>query len=127
MLYVNEYLSVLRQYAVINGRTRRKTYWLFVLVNCVISALLAIVDTVLGLQISQDIGILSTIYSLALMIPGITVSVRRLHDTNRSGWWLLITFVPVIGWLLLLVFYCLKGSDGPNRYGADPLATTTLK
>lgn len=118
---MNDYLSVLKQYAVIKGRCRRKTFWIFVLINVLISVMLGIVDALLGLNIFQDEGLLSFIYSLAVLVPTITVSVRRLHDLDRSGWWLLLVLLPLIGSLLLLICFCFKGSQGPNRFGADPL------
>lgn len=118
---MNEYLSVLKQYAVIQGRCRRKTYWLFVLVNILVSVVLTVLDTVLGFNIWLDEGLLSTLYSLAILIPSITVSIRRLHDLDRSGWWLLLILLPFIGTLLLLIYFCFKGSEGPNRFGDDPL------
>ncbi|MEG3110203.1 DUF805 domain-containing protein [Pantoea sp. T14] len=118
---MNEYLSALKQYGVIQGRCRRKTYWLFVLVNILVSVVLTVLDTVLGFNIWLDEGLLSTLYSLAILIPSITVSIRRLHDLDRSGWWLLLILLPFIGTLLLLIYFCFKGSEGPNRFGDDPL------
>src|ERR1041385_4943195 len=101
---MNWYLAVLKKYAVFSGRARRKEYWFFVLFNIVISIALAIVDTMLGTGKATGIGVLTGIYTLAIIIPGIGVAARRLHDTSRSGWWLLIGFVPFIGGLVLLIF-----------------------
>ncbi|MFJ8793211.1 DUF805 domain-containing protein [Streptomyces sp. NPDC102462] len=111
---MNWYIEVLKKYAVFGGRARRKEYWMFALVNVVIAIVLAIVDAILGNQI------LSLIYTLAILLPGLGVSVRRLHDTGRTGWWLLIGIIPVVGFIVLLVFTVSEGTRGQNAYGADP-------
>jgi len=107
------YLDVLKKYAVFEGRARRKEYWMFFLFNIIIAVVLGIIDGILG------IGVLSAIYMLAVLVPGIAVTVRRLHDTGRSGWWILIGLVPIVG-LVLLVFMFLDGTPGPNKYGPSP-------
>ena len=109
------YLGVLKQYAVFDGRARRKEYWMFLLFNVVIVAALAIVGRVIGLD-----GTLRALYTLGVLIPGLAVSVRRLHDTGRSGWWLLVGFVPLVGWLIALYFMVQPGETAENRYGPDP-------
>ena len=109
------YLGVLKKYAVFDGRARRKEYWMFLLFNVVIVAALAIVGRVIGLD-----GTLRALYTLGVLIPGLAVSVRRLHDTGRSGWWLLVVFVPLVGWLIALYFLAQQGKTGQNRYGPDP-------
>src|SRR5690606_15114716 len=88
------YLKVIRNYVGFSGRARRKEYWMFVLINIVISIVLAMVDGMLGLKVGgeQGAGLLGLIYSLAILLPSIAVGVRRLHDTGRSGWWMLIAF-----------------------------------
>ena len=116
------YLAVLKKYAVFAGRARRKEYWFFVLFNIIISIVLAVVDTMVGTQTGMGIGILSTVYSLAVLIPAIAVSVRRMHDINKSGWWVLIVFVPFVGWLILLIMALIAGTTGDNAYGPDPKA-----
>lgn len=104
---------VLENYANFNGRARRAEYWNFVLVNIVISILLMVVDSVIGIQV------LSGIYSLALLIPSIAAAVRRLHDLDKSGWFLLLAFIPLVNiWLIVLL--ASEGTRGPNQYGADP-------
>ncbi|MFE8729916.1 DUF805 domain-containing protein, partial [Aeromonas hydrophila] len=97
---MNWYISVLKQYAVFNGRARRTEYWMFVLCNVVFMLLVGMVDRLIG----SDKEILSAIYSLAVLLPSLAVAVRRLHDTDRSGWWLLIGLIPVIGTLVLIYF-----------------------
>ena len=117
---MNYYLSVLKKYAVFNGRARRKEYWMFTLFSVIISIIFSIIDKSLNLYISQNMGILSSIYSLAVFLPSLGVGVRRLHDTNRSGWWLLIGLIPVIGAIVLIVFFCQYSSPGENSYGTNP-------
>jgi uncharacterized membrane protein YhaH (DUF805 family) len=110
------YLKVLKQYADFGGRARRKEYWMFVLFNVIIIVLLAAIDAALGTD-----GILMILYSLAVLIPSIAVAVRRLHDTGRSGWWVLIDFVPLlIGSIWLLVLMVLDSQPGENQYGPNP-------
>ncbi len=117
------YLKVLRQYADFEGRARRKEYWMFVLFNLVISFVLGFVDGMVGLKVGEaGVGVLSTLYSLAVLVPGIAVSVRRLHDIGKSGWMLLVAFIPCLGALILLFWVIKEGDKGPNAYGSDPKA-----
>lgn len=116
------YTDVLKKYAVFSGRARRKEYWMFTLVNVIISAVLSVLDTIIGTTNDTGNGLLSTLYGLAVLLPSIAVTVRRLHDTDRSAWWLLILLVPVIGWIVMVVFMVLEGNPGDNRYGPDPKA-----
>ena len=115
------YMQVLKKYAVFSGRARRKEYWFFILWYVVISIGLAIIDAVAGLRIG-DAGILQGLYALALLIPSLAVTVRRLHDTGRTGWWLLIILIPLIGLIVLLVFMFLDSEPGENAYGPSPKA-----
>lgn len=152
----------LKRYAEFGGRSRRKEYWMFFLFTIIVSVVLGIIDGVLGLTLgggdgatatAASTGVLGGIFSLATIVPSIAVGVRRLHDTDRSGWWLLIPvgllilglvlggalggaagggmmglgagfglgiLGAVVGGLVLLVFYCLEGTRGPNRFGPDP-------
>ena len=122
---MNWYLEVLKKYAVFSGRARRKEYWFFVLFNIIISIVLAVIDGVTGsFSPEAGMGLLGGIYTLAVLIPGIAVSVRRLHDTERSGWWLLIALVPLIGPIVLLVFMVQDSKSGQNQYGANPKEAT---
>jgi len=115
------YLEVLKKYAVFGGRARRKEYWYFVLFNIIVSMVLTAIDGVTGsLSPQAGIGLLSGIYSLAVLIPSIAVSVRRLHDIDRSGWWLFIVLVPLIGAIILLVFAVQDSKPGANRFGENP-------
>jgi uncharacterized membrane protein YhaH (DUF805 family) len=114
------YLAVLKKYAVFNGRARRKEYWIFYLVNVLIIIGLVLLDGLLGLPQAADLGPLSGLYLILVLLPAIAVGVRRLHDTGRSGWWLLLSIVPIIGPLVLLVFYVQDSTPGDNKYGANP-------
>lgn len=115
------YLKVLRQYADFAGRARRKEYWMFTLVNVIISIVLASIDSMLEISV-LTVGILGLLYSLTVLLPNLAVSVRRLHDTGRSGWWLLIGLIPLIGTIVLIVFFATEGERQPNAYGPDPKA-----
>jgi len=118
---VSWYLDVLKKYAVFGGRSRRKEYWYFVLFTVLISIVLSIIDAVLGTPGAEGgAGLLSGIYSLAVLIPSLAVSIRRLHDTGRSGWWILISLVPLIGTIVLLVFTVQDSQPGDNEYGPNP-------
>ncbi|WP_447778929.1 DUF805 domain-containing protein [Aeromonas veronii] len=115
---MNWYISVLKQYAVFSGRARRTEYWMFVLCNVIVMLLLGMVDKLIG----GDNELISSIYSLAVLLPSLAVAARRLHDTDRSGWWLLLGLIPIIGTLVLIYFMVCNGQQGPNRFGDDPKA-----
>jgi uncharacterized membrane protein YhaH (DUF805 family) len=118
------FVEALKKYAVFSGRSRRKEYWFFVLFVVIISIVLNIIDGLIGAyDRSMGAGLLSTIFSLAILIPSIAVSVRRLHDINRTGWWVLIALVPLVGWIVLLVFHLQDSTPGTNRYGPNPKST----
>jgi uncharacterized membrane protein YhaH (DUF805 family) len=117
------YLAVLKKYAVFDGRARRKEYWMFFLFNIIAAAVLGVIDAVIGIKLGP-LGLLGTIFNVALLIPGIAVSIRRLHDTGRSGWWNLIAFVPCIGALVLIYFLVQPGTVGDNAFGPDPKASS---
>ena len=121
---MNWYLEVLKKYSVFSGRARRKEYWVFLLFNIVISVALAVIDGATGtFSEEMGLGLLGGVYALAVLIPSIAVSVRRLHDTDRSGWWLLLAVVPVLGAIVLLVFMALDSKPGENQYGPNPKET----
>ena len=118
---MNWYLEVLKKYAVFSGRARRKEYWFFVLFNLIISLVLTFIDSALGtLNEETGYGLLSGVYSLAVLIPSLAVAVRRLHDTGRTGWWLLIGLIPLIGLIVLLIFFVQDSKPGENEYGPNP-------
>ena len=118
---MNYYVDVLKKYAVFDGRARRKEYWYFFLFNIIITIVLVIIDGSTGtLNPEAGIGLLGGIYALAVLLPAIAVAVRRLHDTDRSGWWLLISLIPLIGAIVLIVFLATDSNPGNNQYGVNP-------
>lgn len=119
------YLKVVRDnYANFSGRARRAEYWYFCLFSLIISIVLAVVD---GILASNGLpGLLGSLYSLAVFVPSIAVSARRLHDTGRSGWWQLILLVPIIGVIVLLIFLVQEGSFDRNDYGPSPKKAPAL-
>lgn len=127
---MNWYLAVLKNYAGFSGRASRREYWMFTLINFIILVVLQVLMNA-TMTLPDEFGqggslgfgyYLYILYTLATMIPALAVSVRRLHDTDRSGWWVLIGLVPLIGAIVLLVFFCQQGTQGDNRFGSDPLA-----
>jgi uncharacterized membrane protein YhaH (DUF805 family) len=115
---MNWYLDVLKnKYATFSGRARRKEYWMFFLFNVLVAIGLGIIEALIGTG-----GLIGALYSLAVLIPGIAVTVRRLHNTSRTGWWVLIVFVPLVGALILLIFMVLDSQPGDNEYGPNPKA-----
>lgn len=120
------YLKVLKEYTNFNGRARRTEYWMFTLFNLLIILPLIGLDVFLMSKGILPFPILSIIYSLALLLPSIAVMVRRLHDTDRSGWWYFISFVPFVGSLILLFFLIQDGTIGDNQFGANPKGITDI-
>lgn len=112
---MNWYLAVLKKYAVFEGRARRMEYWMFFLINFLIAFAIIVIETMLGSP-----GVLYFIYALAVLLPSIAVAVRRLHDTSRAGWWVLLIFIPFIGTIILIVLLLLDSTPGPNEYGPNP-------
>ena len=110
------YLAVLKKYAVFSGRARRKEFWMFVLINFIVAVALGVVDMMLGTVF------LGFIYALATIIPSLAVGARRLHDIGRTGWWQLIGLVPLIGLIVLIVFFVTDSNPGDNQYGPNPKA-----
>ena len=146
------FIKVLKNYATFNGRARRKEYWMYTLFVIIISIILSIIDNALGLHIGEPTmqygvevngsGILGSIFSLAILIPGLAVSTRRLHDINKSGWWIvgfygvifvgafLMRMMPsmliifsvlvLVATVWLIVLFATEGDKGENQYGPDP-------
>lgn len=110
--------SALTNYATFAGRARRSEFWFFYLFLLLAQIGASILDgAIFGWAASGPIGL---VVSLGLLLPMIAVAARRLHDGGRSGWWMLIGLVPLVGWIIIIVWYCRRGEDGPNRFGADP-------
>ena len=118
------YLEAFKKYAVFGGRSRRKEYWYFMLFNIVVIYVLEGIDRLLETLTGLSVDLLIGIYALAAIIPLLAVSVRRLHDIDRSGWWYLINLIPLIGPIVMLVFTLLDSTPGDNRYGPDPKGVT---
>lgn len=124
---MNWYLSVMRNYANFDGRARRREYWIFVLLNTVFMLVAMILDNVLGLtKITSGFSPLYSLYFLATLVPSLAVTVRRLHDTGKSGWYLLVAFIPFIGSIWLFVLTILDSDPYENEYGQSPKAELTI-
>jgi uncharacterized membrane protein YhaH (DUF805 family) len=132
MTFTEAVKSCLSKYVTFSGRAARSEFWFFWLFSFLVLIVSTILDGILGtgftminpatgLEQSVGYGYVYIIAALALLLPSLAAAVRRLHDTNRSGWWLLIALIPLIGAILLLVWYCTKGTPGDNQYGSDPL------
>lgn len=115
------FMAALEKYAVFSGRARRSEYWYFLLFYLLIYIFLAFVDGMMGTFSAQSqIGLLSGVFVLGMLIPSLSVAVRRLHDTDHSGWWLLISLIPIIGAIVLLVFTVQDSQASSNRFGLNP-------
>ncbi len=123
-------LMPLKRYADFSGRSRRKDYWMFTLFNILVMFGIVIIGGILGGFTPDESGAMSLgggimlgligIYALALFIPALAVQVRRFHDQDKSGWFVLLGFIPYVGGIIVLVFMCLDGTRGKNRFGDDP-------
>lgn len=117
MGFFDWYLKCIKgHYADFEGRARRTEYWMFFLVNLIIAIVLGAIARIIHFPI------LSTLYALAVLLPAIAVGIRRLHDTGRTGWWLLISLIPLIGTIWIIILLATNGDQGSNQYGADPKA-----
>ena len=113
--------SFLWQFVGFSGRARRSEFWYFALFTFLVGIVTSVVDAILGTDYDTGSGgLVNTLVSLVLLLPSLAVAVRRLHDTGRSGWWLLIGIIPIIGWIILIVWYCKDTTPGDNQYGPDP-------
>jgi uncharacterized membrane protein YhaH (DUF805 family) len=127
MNFTEAIASGFSNYVNFSDRSPRSAYWYWTLFAVLVSIVASFIDALLfsNLQLGADVQLspLNTLTSLVLLLPGLAVSVRRLHDLDRTGWWLLI-LLTIIGAILLIVWFCMKGTEGGNRYGPDPLAGT---
>ena len=119
---MNWYFAVLKKYAVFSGRARRKEYWMYSLFNIIILIALGVVEGIAGSNPESGGGVLTLLYFLAVILPSLAVTVRRFHDTGKSGWWVLIGLVPMIGPIVMLVFMVQDSQAGDNQYGPNPKA-----
>lgn len=115
---MNYWVECWKKYAVFSGRARRKEYWMFCLFNILIAFAIGIVLGLVGAV--EAAGVVGNLYSLAALLPGLAVCARRLHDIGKSGWWMLIGLVPIVGAIVILVFVCMDSQPGENQYGANP-------
>ena len=120
------YLTVLKKYAVFTGRARRAEFWYFVLFNFIVSMVLQMLFGSVA-ETAEDgaaspLAFLPVLYTLVILLPSLAVAIRRLHDTGRSGWWILIALIPLVGTIVLIVFYVQDGDAGDNAYGTNPKA-----
>ena len=118
--YLQTYIGVIKKYVVFTGRARRKEFWTFFFANFAIGIVLGILSQIPF--IGGLFGVISGLYSLAILIPGIAVGIRRLHDTNRSGILMLLGLIPIAGLIILIVFTVQEGTPGENQYGPNPKA-----
>jgi uncharacterized membrane protein YhaH (DUF805 family) len=109
--------TCLNKYATFSGRAQRSEYWYFFLFMVIVNIVASVLDSI----IFGDMPVLYLISTLALIVPSIAAGVRRLHDTDKSGWWLLLGLIPFVGAIVLIVFFCQRGTVGQNQFGADPL------
>ena len=118
---MNYYIDVLKKYTVFAGRAARKEYWMFALWNFIIAIALLTVSTILTAIAKNSLGgLLVDLYGLAVLLPNLAVLARRLHDTGRTGWWILISLIPIVGAIVLLVFTVQNSTPGDNQYGPNP-------
>jgi uncharacterized membrane protein YhaH (DUF805 family) len=102
-------------YVNFSGRSARSEYWFWVLFVFIADIVAIAIDAAIGKQI------ISSLFGLAVLLPGLAVTVRRLHDLDRTGWWIFLGLIPLVGAIILIIWFCSKGTDGPNRFGPDPL------
>ena len=114
------YLKVINSYFDFNARARRKEYWMFVLINSIISIVSFYLDNILGTTFAIGYGPIYIGYGLAVLIPSIAVAIRRLHDLGKSGWMYLLVILPIIGPIWLIILFVTEGEPGDNQFGPNP-------
>lgn len=123
---MDEYIGAFKKYATFSGRATRREYWMFTLINLLISIGITIaVGVIMQSSDNGAVSLLSNVYGLATFLPSLALGARRLHDINRSGWWLLISLVPLVGFIVLLIFMVTDSQAGDNKYGPNPKMTQT--
>lgn len=114
---MEHFIAAYKQYADFQGRANRQKYWMFYLFYMIAYIVLSIIDAIIGTE-----GLLGGIFALGSLVPSLAIGARRLHDIDKSGWWQLLILIPIIGAIVLLVFFVTKGTNGDNRFGPDPLS-----
>ena len=114
------YLKVINSYFDFNGRSRRMEYWMFILINSIISVFCFLLDSILGTVWSIGYGPIYIGYGLAVFVPSLAVTIRRLHDIGKSGWYYLLVIIPIIGPIWLIILFVTEGEQGDNKYGPNP-------
>jgi uncharacterized membrane protein YhaH (DUF805 family) len=123
---MNYYIKVLQNYATFSGRARRSEYWYFALFNMIFAIVAIVLDNILGIAIEGvGYGPIYGLYLLAVLLPSLSVTVRRLHDVGKSGWMSLIVLIPIIGAIWLLVLFFTDSQQGTNKWGENPKEITT--
>ncbi|HCL67400.1 MAG TPA: DUF805 domain-containing protein [Rhizobium sp.] len=117
MTFQESVSTVLSKYMDFNGRAARPEFWWFALFSFLVNIVASVID-----EIIFGVGILDTLSALALLLPSLAVGARRLHDIDRSAWWLLLVLVPIVGWIVLIYFNVQPGQQGENQYGQPPVA-----
>jgi len=115
MNFVQAITSGFSNYVNFSGRAIRSEYWYWILFIILGDIVTGIIDWAIGAQVT------TSLFGLATLLPNIAVAIRRLHDLDRTGWWILLSLIPIVGWIILLIWYCTRGTDGSNRFGPNPL------
>lgn len=116
------YIGVLKRYADFSGRARRKEFWMFMLVSFLVSLGISVLAMML-----RPLSVLTWVYSLAVLVPSVAVGTRRLHDTGRSGWMQLLLLIPIVGFIIVLIFWCQDSAPGDNAYGPNPKTSSPIE
>jgi uncharacterized membrane protein YhaH (DUF805 family) len=123
MNFTEAITSGFQNYFNFSARAQRSAYWYWVLFAVLVSIVASLIDRIAFSR--TGVSGVSALANLAILVPGIAVAVRRLHDTDRSGWWILLFLIPLIGAIILIIWFCSGGTDGANRFGPNPLAGRT--
>ena len=122
------YFTVLKKFAKFSGRSRMSEFWIFTLINFVFLIFAMILDNVIGILLNPiPFGAFFIIYNLLVFLPELALFVRRMHDVGKSGWFVLLSFIPLIGTVWLLALCITEGNPGENKYGPDPKAFSTVQ
>lgn len=121
MTFAQAISTCFSKYVTFSGRAARSEFWYFTLFLVLAGIVFGVIDAIVFGTEPEDGQLFSAVFSLATILPSISVTVRRLHDGGRSGWWWWLWLIPLVGWIILLIWYIQKGTDGPNDYGPDPL------